>query len=257
MAQKIPETCPKCDHPLTVDTISALYRCKHCGHTIPKPEESLEAAMARIRAKGTRPPVTLTTRGPVETRARSAFESGHDALWRENTAEALRSFQRAADFQPDFADAHLWIAKISDDPAVQRDHLESILAYDPGHSEALRLLMVMDGRLTPEQAAHADQDAAPEIRTTETPVGAATTPLLCPVCGGHLTVDEQNGRVKCRFCGHAGPLPARDDARADTLGVALLERKAQPVKWVIGERLLHCTQCSAERTIPAVKLSAV
>jgi hypothetical protein len=43
---------------------------------------------------------------------------------------------------------------------------------------------------------------------------------------------------------------------ADSLAMALLERKAKPVRWVVGKRILHCQQCGAERTIPARKLRA-
>jgi hypothetical protein len=37
--------------------------------------------------------------------------------------------------------------------------------------------------------------------------------------------------------------------------MALIERKANPVRWVIGKRILHCNECGSERTIPATKLA--
>jgi predicted RNA-binding Zn-ribbon protein involved in translation (DUF1610 family) len=251
--------CPTCGHVMKLDTAASIYRCAACGQTIERAYESLDEATARIRAKGPRPSHPLTHRGAVDPRARAIYETAHDYLWREDTAEAIRHFRRALDVQPDFADAHLWIAKLSDDEAVQREHLGEILAHDLGHTEALRLLMVLNGRLTPDQAERTRSDHQPEIRQAEGPVKARPEVLLCPVCGGHLTIDDQPAgkRVVCRFCGHQAASAAPAAAGADLLGMALLERRAQPVRWHIGQRMLHCTQCGADRTIPAGQLSGL
>lgn len=252
------QTCPQCGTTMVLDSASAVYRCPHCRHIISKPYESLEEAEARIRAKGARPAVGLTHRGAVDPRAKSVFDTGHDDLWQENAAAAIRQFERAIEIQPDFADAHLWIAKLTDDEAVKRSHLGEILAHDMGHPEALRMMMVLNGRLTPEQVVQTYHADSPELRHVDSPVKTTTSVLLCPVCGGHLTADdEESGRVFCRFCGHEERRRAPADVDADILGMALLERKTQRVQWVIGERLLHCKQCGAERTIPARKLSQV
>lgn len=250
------QTCPKCNGTMTLDTISSVYRCPDCKHFIQKPYESLEEAEARIRAKGPRPPVRLTHRGEVERRAMVLFENGHDYLWRENAAAAIEQFKRAIEIQPNFADPHLWIAKLTDDETVKRHHLDIILANDMGHPEALRMMMVLNGRLTPEQAAQTYHAESPELRRVDSPVGTKVKALLCPICGGHLTVDDDSKRVYCRFCGHEEALKEDATVGGDVLGMALLERKTQRVKWVIGEHLLHCNQCGAERTI-ARKMSLV
>jgi DNA-directed RNA polymerase subunit M/transcription elongation factor TFIIS len=251
------QTCPKCGGMMTLDTVSAVYRCPNCHHTIEKPYESLEEAEARLRAKGPRPAVPLTHRGEVEPRALIMFENGQDFLWQEKPAAAIEQFKRAIEIQSDFADPHLWIAKLSDDEKVKRSHLSEILANDMGHPEALRMMMVLNGRLTPEQAAQTYHYNSPERQRVDSPVGTKTKALLCPICGGHLTTDDDAKRVYCRFCGHEEALKENADVGGDILGMALLERKAQRVQWVIGERLLHCNQCGAERTIPAHKLSMV
>jgi predicted RNA-binding Zn-ribbon protein involved in translation (DUF1610 family) len=251
--QTIP--CRKCGTPLDLNTTSGIFRCPTCGFTRP---ETLDEASERIRARGERPVVSLTQRGAVDFRARTLFENGQDALWHGDKGAAIRAFQQAIDIQPDFADAHLWIAKTSSDPAVQRDHLGDILARDPGHQEALRLLMVLKGELTPEQAERSQQARSPEIRIAEGAVAASATALHCPVCGGDLTIDEANGRVVCKFCGHVEPLDAsrRAGDGTEVLGAAMLKRRTQAVRWVVGKRILHCNQCGAERTIPAGRLSA-
>jgi hypothetical protein len=79
------------------------------------------------------------------------------------------------------------------------------------------------------------------------------------VCGGALTTDEAHARVYCKFCGHTEPLDQTRSASdsADSLGEALLERKVKPVLWLVGEHILHCRECGAERTIPATQMSLV
>lgn len=248
--------CPECGSPLTLNPDAGMFRCGECGFKRP---ETLDEASERIRARGQRPAVVTTHRGEIDLRARSLFENAHDYLWRGDAAAALRAWEQALDIQPDFTDAHLWIAKTSGDERVQRDHLSEIIAHDPGHLEALRLLMVLNGQLTPEEAERSRTERAPELQFAKGAVKAKTTALRCPVCGGGLTVDETNGRVVCRFCGHSAPLDTSRHASdgAEVLGTALLKRRVQPVKWIVGERILHCTRCGAERTIPAGRLSAV
>src|SRR5262249_31333756 len=159
--------------------------------------------------------------------------------------------------QPDFTDAHLWIAKTTPTPKIERDHLDEVLALDPGNAEALRMLMVLNGQMTPEEAERSRGDHAPVIRRIESPIKVSATALRCPVSGADLTVDEANQRVVGRFCGHTEPFdPQRHVSDGSgVLGAALLKRRAQPIHWIVGERILHCNQCGAERTIPADRLS--
>ncbi|MBZ0276659.1 MAG: hypothetical protein K8I60_10960 [Anaerolineae bacterium] len=246
-------TCPQCGERMTVQFAPDMrVVCEHCGH---ERGSGLETKAAEVRAKGQPPAVRITHVGDVNVRARTLFYTGHDYLFQENKEEAIKSFLRAIEMQPDFVDPHLWIARISDDEAVKRDHLGTILAYNPGNIEAMRMLLVLNGRLTPEQAALTYGNHEPEVRQAEEPVETTTTVLHCPACGGDLTVNEEAGKVECRFCGYTAAKPRPSTANGDILVAALLERKAQPVKWVIGERLLHCNQCGAERTIAGNKLS--
>ncbi len=248
--------CPKCDHALALDLERGMFRCANCGFKRP---ETLDEAAERIRAQGARPVVQLMFRGVLDPRARSLFESGQDYLWRKDIAAALDAFQDAIDIQPDFVDAHLWIAKTSDDERIQRDHLGEIIARDAGNLDALRMLMVLNGEITPEEAELSREQRTPMIRRIDGAVQTEATLLICPVCGGMLTIDEANGRVVCRFCGHTEPLNGQRHASdgAEILGAALLKRRIQPVKWIVGEHILHCNQCGAERTIPARRLSSV
>ncbi len=250
--------CPNCGSEMAYDSTAALYRCRNCGNRVEKAYESLEQAQARLAEKEARPHVPITHQGEVEPRTQTLFEMAQDSLWRKNTVEAKRLLKKALEMQPDFSDAHLWLAKLTDDPALKRHHLGEILARDPGHPDALRMIMVLNGRLSAEQvdATRRENNIVPE-RVTE-PVEAITEALLCPVCGGTLTADEAAGTVFCKFCGHQAALESHAslEDRADNLSMAMLERRAKPVRWKIGARMLRCGECGAARTIPARKLSA-
>jgi DNA-directed RNA polymerase subunit RPC12/RpoP len=243
--------CPQCGTTMNYDTTAALYRCPNCLHRINAPRETLEQAAARLQA-ATRaaPPPPMTYRGRLEARTRTLYEEGHQARNRGDSGAAIRAFRAALELQHDFTDAHLWIAQLSSDPDVQKQHLDYALAYDPGSAEALRLRMVLSGRLTPEQAQRTRSDETPAAQRVDQPVGTTAQTLACPICGGRLTADAAARVVTCAFCGHRAPLDAAiDPQRSDSLGMALLEQRAAPVKWIVGKRTLRCHNCGAERTL--------
>jgi Zn finger protein HypA/HybF involved in hydrogenase expression len=242
-------TCPQCGKRMTIDLPTTEVFCKHCGYIR---DTGLDAKAAEIRARGQRPNVPITTPGDLNARAISLFNTGHDYLFQGDKAAAIKAFKEALEIEPAFLDAHLWIAKTSDEAAAQRDHLSSILANAPGHPEAMRMMLVLNGRLTPEQAAAPEREVI--VRRAEEPVKMKATSLRCPVCSGDLTIYDN--RVECRFCGYQGEKLRQGESAGDLLIAALLERKTKAVKWIIGEHLLHCNQCGAERTIPATQLSA-
>ncbi|MBK8021658.1 MAG: hypothetical protein IPK19_09555 [Chloroflexi bacterium] len=246
------KTCPKCGQGMTLDVQQGMFRCPS-GHKIP---ETLDEASERIRARGQRPVIARTFKGQLHPRAQSLFESAHDYLHNGNLEAALDAFQDALDVQPDFTDAYLWIARIATDPARKRENLEQALAQDPGNLDALRDLMVLDGRMTADEAERSKTTGGPILRRAER-VKAETRTLKCPVCGGALTIDETNSRVVCKFCGHTAPLDAvrAEDGGAQLLGAAMLKQRARGEKWIVGERVQHCQQCGAERTIAQGRLS--
>src|SRR5262249_1209669 len=92
-----------------------------------------------------------------------------------------------------------------------------------------------------------------QIKTVTEAVPTKSTELLCPTCGGHLTVNDELQRVECRFCGYTAP--NRQHHGEEALTMALLKRRAQPVIWNVGKRLVRCGQWGAEHTITAEKLS--
>lgn len=241
-------TCPKCGKRMRYDFAQEKILCKACGYS-PLDAKAAENA-ARPRAE-----IDITHYGEINANALSAFRTGHDYLHNGDKAKAIEAFKRSAYFQKDFVDAYLWLAKLDDDEAVKRKYLSEVLALDSSNPEAMREMMILNGDLTREQAARTHHHN--DIRTQQAgqPVGTQTDVLLCPICSGHLTVNDQTGVVECKFCGHKEQRPVNRHTRSESLSMALMARKAQAVKWVIGERLLHCNECGAERTIPARKLS--
>ncbi|MFN8377882.1 MAG: hypothetical protein U0452_04350 [Anaerolineae bacterium] len=244
---------------MTHDPIAGVFRCKMCGKVMDAPRETLEEAAARLAARGQRPDVKLTHRGLIDNRARVLFENGQDKLWLDDRVGAMEQFKLALQIQDNFSDAYLWLAKLAADDATKRDHLGAILANDPGHHEALVRMMALDGRITEAEAeeilSRPYEPTPAELPADQVP--ASTAALLCPKCGGHLEVQD-DGDVVCRFCGHVLDLEdlSELDSAGDVLGAALLERRARPVRWLIGSRLVHCSQCGAERTLMRDQMSA-
>lgn len=241
--------CPNCGIRMRYDTALRKLLCPQCQYS------PLDARMQTAQEQGPRQRVQLSYRGEINRNALAAFNTGHDYLRQGSPEKALESFRRAVYFQRDFADAHLAIADLVEDEAVKRDHLSTVIAYDASNPEALRRLMILNGRLTPDAAARTYHYNDQQIERVDQVEARNNEALLCPVCGGQLTVWDETGQVECRYCGHVEVRAPSRHVGGDLLSMALLERKAQPSRWVVGERILHCHECGAERTIPARKLT--
>jgi Zn finger protein HypA/HybF involved in hydrogenase expression len=229
---------------------SQVY-CTSCGYVRRDEISELGAKQAQMRTKGTRREVRLVHRGEVLPLARAAFDSGQEALHRGNLTEATRHFSRAAETQPNFVDAHFWMAEVSDDPDAKREHLGTVLSLMPQHLEAVRELMLLDGSLSEAQAARLEQGQEPTVKHATTPITAEVIPTICPTCGGALTLRGRN--VTCKFCGYHALRPDVSGGQAqgtpETLVQGLLKRRANAVRWQIGARVFHCTHCGAEHTL--------
>jgi hypothetical protein len=238
---------------MTFDLNTVAVSCPHCGY---QRSTGLDERAAEVRAKGLRPEISVTNADNINIRAVVLFQTAHDHIHAGDKAAARRSLHQAIDIQRDFLDAHLWLARIADDDSERREHLSSVLAYDSTHPEATRMMLVLNGHLTAEQAERSQHENAPVLRSADSPVSTDTVILRCPNCQGDMTADETSGQVICAFCGCSAPKPERSSAMPEILVAALLKRRAEAVRWVIGERMLHCNACGAERTLSASALSA-
>lgn len=271
-----PRVCPNCHQENTFAVLENRIECRHCGYVLRKPDGQRLTPADETPTPGgprggaplqttalkpayqpdqpLRPSYRITHIGEVDKWARAAFDTGQDYVRRENWEEAAKAFMRSVDYQPDFVDAHLWLSRIVTDPVVKRDHLTTVLANQPNHLEAIRELMILDGKLSPQAAKMSEFDE-PERRAAGGAVGTQTHNLRCPQCGSNqMAADDLTGLIVCQSCGFSRERP-RGGVNEGMLTMALLERRAQPVQWIIGERLLACNSCGAARTIPARKLS--
>lgn len=254
-----PKTCKRCDATgtLYLDDDRQL-RCRLCGAVQAGPEavEPTPQPPPEPRRRQYRVTYGIEYKGSLGVWARSAYDTGLTAVEREAYDEAIAAFRRAIDDQPDFIDAHLWIARLSEDEAVRRDHLGTVLAHNPGHIEAVRELMVLNGQLSQEEADRAaDSRYEPEVIEVDTPVGIDTTQLKCPTCGGSMRLAEDGESRACEACGHTELLKASSDYGMRSLSMAILKRRGQLATWKVGARLLKCENCSSERTLTANRLN--
>jgi len=93
-------------------------------------------------------------------------------------------------------EAWYWLSEISADPAEKRDHLENILAHQPGHAQARRSLAFLDGRLEPEEVI--DPNRLPAV--SESPARVRTEQFTCPRCNGQLRYSPDGQSLMCPYC---------------------------------------------------------
>jgi len=294
MSALAPKICPQCEAQDTFAIYQDKMSCRRCGYVIKRDEggrqpsspvtdkPSLKHALSamfgdkmlsgddvestsEIFPTETLPPLKIQARygisyaGQLPPYARAAFNSGQSFIERNLYPEAKDAFLRAVNIQPDFFECYYWLALLSNNPTEKRDYLTKVIAYMPNHGEARRELMLLDGTLTQAQAdALVNPYLEPEKRHAGGAVNVTTKNIRCPNCGSErMTVDDVTGLPYCDSCGYIEdkPRPATGGAGGGSLFAALLHRRVQSAVWQVGERLLLCNSCGADRTIPSEKLS--
>ncbi len=267
LASIAPKICPQCGLSETFAIRETRVECRHCGYVIrdkggnplPPPQSSLpqtNSEPAFQSAAQYLPSYRIVHPGGVNRWADAAFTTGIDAVRRQDWEAAVSAFYRALDSERDFVDAHLWIARIASDPAVKRDHYENVLVIMPNHMDAVKELLILDGKLD-ATAARLNTYHEPQHIRVEGAVGTATKNLRCERCDSPgMTIDDATGFPVCGSCGFIDEAHrVQQRSGAASLMEKLLHRRSKPVQWVVGERLLSCNSCGAERTIPARKMS--
>ena len=152
-------------------------------------------------------------------------------------------------------EAWWWLSEISDDAAEKRDHLENILAHEPGHAQARRSLAILDGRLKPEEVI--DPTFQP-VRPTEseTPQYTRTEQFTCPHCNGQMRYSPDGQSLVCSYCQHQLDLSAATKAAGEMVDeqdfvVALATAKGH--SHAVITRSFQCQGCAASFVVgPAV-----
>lgn len=163
--------------------------------------------------------------------------------------DAERAFKRVLESSRDFVPAYLALAMLTHDEEQAEDYLTTVLAHEPGNVAATRELMILRGELD-EDAADIDEYTTPEVREAGGAVGVKTKNVRCPRCGSaRMLHDPLTEQLQCGSCGYVDESASSGASTVGGLTAALLKRRSQPVVWEVGERLLECQSCGAQRTL--------
>jgi DNA-directed RNA polymerase subunit RPC12/RpoP len=225
-----------------------------CGYKLPETAAADATPVSPARRYGVSYGVIHP--GTLEPWTRSAYDTGLSHVEKERIPEAVAAFRRALENQSDFVDAHLWLARLLEDPNEKRHHYGEVIAYIPTHLEAIRELMVLKGELTREEADRSWNSAEPSIQNPGAPVAVTVVELDCPVCGAGLEMGA-NGYAACGHCGYRSQPVSGQGYGMKSLTMEMLKRRGKAVQWQVGERLLACADCGAETLLTPQTLTAV
>jgi len=193
---------------------------------------------------------------PVSSWVQAIYSTGLQHVRKQEWDEAAKAFHRAIDEERDFVDGHLWLARLSRTEKEQRDHLSEVLAMMPNHAEAMSMIMVLNGQMSEDEAVRAlNPNAGPQTQTATQPVQVSAKLMTCSNCGGRMRAGEDGQSVVCEFCGHTEARVMAQDYGLKSFSMAMLKQRGQQIQWVVGDRLLKCQTCGAERTLQHGTLS--
>lgn len=254
-----PKTCPDCGQSgsLFIDEDRKLT-CRLCGYKDHQGDGSPSKATVSEEDRRSQWSVTYGTPNTpdVDRWAEVKYSSGLDYLHQGDYDNALDAFRQAIDQQRDFIDAHIWLARLTLDPEEKRQHYGEVIAQMPMNIEAQRELLVLKGDLSREEADRAaDMSREQDVRDAQFAVGTKLVEIVCSNCGGTLEVPSGEHEVTCQFCGHLEEVEQSGDFGMQSLTAAMLKERGQGIKWRVGQHLLHCDNCGAERVITGKKMT--
>ena len=188
--------------------------------------------------------------GSVSAWVQAVYTTALQHARKQEWADAAKSFRRTLEDERDFVDAHLWLARLSLDEKEIRNHLSTVLAQMPNHGEAMVRMMVLNRQMSPEEGVRAlDPKSVTKTQVASSPVATTAKLMKCPNCGGRMRAGDDGRSVVCEFCGHAEGRDTSQDTGLKSFSMAMLKQRGQPVQWIVGDRLLKCQTCGAERTL--------
>jgi DNA-directed RNA polymerase subunit RPC12/RpoP len=113
---------------------------------------------------------------------------------------ARRYLERALDVVDDEetrAKASFLLSEITTDPVEKRNLLETVLAWDHNNAQARRALMIVDGKLKPEEVVDADHlpvQAGGQVQA------ANADRFACPNCGARMVFAPDGHSLYCEHC---------------------------------------------------------
>ncbi|GAB5491369.1 MAG: hypothetical protein Phog2KO_15840 [Phototrophicaceae bacterium] len=253
-----PKKCPDCeaDGSLFIDQ-DRLLTCRLCGYKA----RDMSAEKSQATEEDPRKSLRITygkpnTKVKVDRWAETKYSSGLGYAKQGKFEEALRAFEEAIDLERGFVDAHLWVARLTLDLKEKHQHYSEVLAYMPQNLEAQRELMVLKGDMTRAEADRAmDMSSERDIQSADFAVGTELVEIVCSNCGGTLEVPSDTHEVTCQFCGNLEAVNRSSGYGLRSLSLAMIKDKGQGTAWRVGEHLLHCDNCGAERVITSSKMT--
>jgi predicted RNA-binding Zn-ribbon protein involved in translation (DUF1610 family) len=95
-------------------------------------------------------------------------------------------------------EAWYWLSKITSDPKQKRNYLEDILANQPFHLLARRDLMIVDGKLDPNEIIDPNRIQLHQGANGERK--AEVLSFSCPNCGGRMVYTPDGTALTCEYC---------------------------------------------------------
>jgi hypothetical protein len=143
-----------------------------------------------------------------------------------------------ADDEDTRAKASWWLSQITTDPVEKRNLLETVLAWDRNNAEARRALMILDGKLKPEEIVDADRLPEQEPGQVE---AADADRFTCPNCGANMVFAPDGHSLYCEHCSRNERLADQFDSKEPEerdflLAMATAQGHRKPVA-------LHSFQC--------------
>lgn len=196
--------------------------------------------------------------------ARKFLEEGISAARAGHPLEARRLLTRVIQEAPTHrlaARAWLWLSATYTDPDDRRECLEHALAIDPTDPAAQRGLALLSGKARPAPRAHPESGdeverywGHPEQQAAPTEGRPVPRPVECWGCGGQMVYSPKASALVCTFCGRTRvPREPRGQAEAPLFALHLPLAAAHQV--TMTERVLTCTECGAQATMPAGTLT--
>lgn len=153
---------------------------------------------------------------------------------------ARRYLERALEVVDDeetLAKASFLMSEITTDPVEKRKLLETVLAWDRNNAQARRALMILDGKLKPDEIVDADH-----LPAQESGVQAADADrFACPNCGARMVFAPDGHSLYCEHCSRNETLADQFDGdepvqRDFLLAMATAQGHRKPVA-------MHSFQC--------------
>ncbi len=151
-------------------------------------------------------------------------------------------------------EAWYWLSRISKDPKEKRNFLEEILANQPFHLLARRELMILDGKLDPNEIIDPNQEAQQPATNGERKPKIKS--FTCPNCGGRMVYTPDGTALTCEYC------ESRRKRDLNTRGTKLAEQDFLLSMATLGSHTqpsdslaIECTACGIQFILPPATLS--